>query len=343
MRKYVALLLLTLLSSFAQGAEREPHVVGGSDAVISDAPWQAFVRIGSFMCGGVVIANEWVLTAAHCLDTGGDDDDFSLASANSVSVYTGTATINGAGFASFQSSVDTIHAHNGYDKTTLANDIALIKLSSSIHSNASSVVLADTAVQTAVEATADLSQQDLLLTGWGFIDVNRNTSTNDLQKATLSTVSDSACASSWGATLTDVAGYESKYFCAQESGRGACNGDSGGPLVWFDPSRAADSDAGATLVGLVSFGVNFQCASPSFPDVYTQVSNYRSWISSCQAGSCASNSSQVVTASSSGGGGGGTLGLGILIWLSIMAASRHILARNIFKVPGTLRMKQYVE
>ncbi|WP_035024967.1 S1 family serine peptidase [Enterovibrio calviensis] len=331
MRKHFALLLLILLSCFAQGAEREPRVVGGSDAAISDAPWQAFVRIGNFFCGGVVIGSEWVLTAAHCLDTA-DDDDFSLASANSVSVYTGTATIYGADFASFQSSVDAIHAHSSYDKTTLANDIALIKLSSAIHSNASSVVLASIAVQTAVDATADLSQQDLLLTGWGYIDANRNTSTNDLQKATLSTISDSACASSWGTTITDVAGYESKYFCAQESGRGACNGDSGGPLVWFDPSRAADSDAGATLVGLVSFGVNFQCASPTFPDVYTQVSNYLSWISSCQAGSCASNSSQVVTASSGdGGGGGGALGLGVLLWLSIMATSRHVLVRRILK------------
>ncbi|WP_407332340.1 serine protease [Enterovibrio sp. 27052020O] len=323
MRKRFVLTLIFLMTFVAHSAERSPYVVGGSNAAIADAPWQAFVRIGNLYCGGVVLSNYWILTAAHCLDTADENDSFGLASANSVSVYTGTAQLFGSNFANYQSSVESIYANSSYDKKTLANDIALIKLSSPVHGNASSVVLASSQVQSAVDATADLSQKDLLLTGWGYIDTGRSTSTTALQKASLSTVSDSSCATSWGSTVTNVSGYQSKYFCAQDTGKGACNGDSGGPLVWFDPSRAADSDGGATLVGIVSFGVNFQCAADAFPDVYTQVSNYIDWISSCQAGSCASNSSQVVTVSSSSSGGGGEVGLSALLWLFVITIFRR--------------------
>ncbi|WP_139124396.1 serine protease [Enterovibrio norvegicus] len=323
------LILMFFLPFLTHGAERSPHVVGGSSAEIADAPWQAFVRIGNSYCGGVVIADGWVLTAAHCLDTADENDPFELASANTVSVYTGTAQLYGSDFANYQSTVDSIYANSSYDKKTLANDIALIKLSAPLHANASSVVLASTSVQTAVDATADLSQQDLQLTGWGYIDANRSTSTTALQKATLSTVSDASCASSWGTTLTDVSGYQTKYFCAQAPGKGACNGDSGGPLVWFDPSRAADSDGGATLVGIVSFGVNFQCAAAAFPDVYTQVSSYTNWISSCQNGSCASNSSQVVTVSPPSSGGGGEVGLSALLWLFVIIVFRRYFLRDL--------------
>ncbi|USH01894.1 serine protease [Grimontia kaedaensis] len=318
MRMKLIAILLLFFSFQGLAAEPSPNVVGGSDASINDAPWQAFLRIGSNFCGGVVISSRWILTAAHCLDTADDDDPFSLASANSVSVYTGTAEINGANFSSFQSSVDSIYTNSSYNKDTLQNDIALVKLSSDVHPNASTVVLPNDTVQAAVDATGNLNNNDMQLTGWGYTDTGRSQSTNTLQKATLSALSDATCASQWGTTLTNVSDYQSKYFCAQASGVGACNGDSGGPLIWYDPSRAGDADGGATLIGLVSFGVASQCASPTVPDVFTQVASYTDWVSDCQSGSCASQSSVVME--SNGGGGS----LGILFILSL------VLSRLIF-------------
>lgn len=209
--KGIALLVLGA-AGIAQAAERAPRVVGGSDALISDAPWQAYVRIGSAYCGGVVIADRWILTAAHCLDTADDNDAFDLASANDVSVYTGTAEINGVGFSSFQSSVAAIYANSNYDKTTFSNDIALIKLSTDIHANASAVQLADLTVQADVDATANLSNNDLQLTGWGFTNANRTGYTDTLQKAALSTVSDATCASDWGTTVSGVSNYQKNIF-----------------------------------------------------------------------------------------------------------------------------------
>ncbi|MDD1784204.1 serine protease [Enterovibrio sp. ZSDZ35] len=315
--RHIVMLVLTLCSLPALAVDKSPNVVGGSDAVISDAPWQAFVKIGNRFCGGVVIANTWVLTAAHCLDSADDDEAFSLVSASNVTVYTGTAETFGASFSSFLSNVDAVYANSTYNKDTLENDIGLLKLSSSVHANASAVQLPSNTVQLAVDATADTSAKDLLLTGWGYIDTSRTTSTNTLQKATLSTISDASCGTSWGSTVTEVSDYQSKFFCAQETGKGACNGDSGGPLIWYDPSRAGDADGGATLVGLVSFGVSFQCASDAYPDVYTQVSNYLSWISGCQAGSCPTLTAAAV-ATSSGGGGSTTLFLFVSVFFAFL-------------------------
>lgn len=306
MGKRLVVTLFILFSGIIQAAEVSPRVVGGTNASISDAPWQAFLRIGSRFCGGVVIANRWILTAAHCLDTAGDNEAFSLASAGSVSVYTGTAEIYGTGFTDFQSTVESVYVNSNYDKNTFANDIGLVKLSTDIHPNAVVITLASSSDQATVDAGANAGNNDLLLSGWGFTDTGRTADTDILQKANLSAVSDATCGSLWGTTVTNVSGYQSKYLCAQESGIGACNGDSGGPLVWFDPSKAGDADSGARLVGLVSFGVASQCASPTYPDVYTQVASYLSWIATCQQGRCVAQSSTVVESS---GGGGGSLSL----------------------------------
>ncbi|OEF64069.1 serine endopeptidase [Enterovibrio norvegicus] len=316
--KYLIVAAMSL-SSFSFAAEKEARVVGGSDATISQAPWQAFVRIGNNFCGGVIISDFWILTAAHCLDTAGSDDPFSLASASSVTVYTGTAETFNANFSDFLSEVDAVYVHGGYSKDSLENDIALVKLSSSVHANASSVVLADTSVQANVDATGNQGLGDLRLSGWGFTDTGRTTSTNTLQIASLSTVLDSTCASAWGATVSGVSSYQNKFFCAQESNVGACNGDSGGPLIWMDPNRASDADNGATLVGIVSFGVNAQCASSTFPDVYTQVSNYSDWIGACQAGNCVNSSSNTV----SGGGGGGAIHYYLSVFLLLILMLRR--------------------
>ena len=64
--------------------------------------------------------------------------------------------------------------------------------------------------------------------------------------------------------------------CGYKRYTGACNGDSGGPLFHVDK----DGEIGdqPTQVGIVSFGSDYGCASPGYPDVYTRISYYSDWI-----------------------------------------------------------------
>ena len=50
----------------------DEKIVGGTVAASNEFPWQAFIQVemfsgNIFACGGSLIADQWVLTAAHCL------------------------------------------------------------------------------------------------------------------------------------------------------------------------------------------------------------------------------------------------------------------------------------
>lgn len=320
MFKAILFWLVTLVSFSALSVDRTVYVVGGTDASISDAPWQAFVVAKKRFCGGVVIGDKWVLTAAHCVDTAERTAPYSLIDLNLLSVYTGTEKLNKANIHQYLSFVEAVYVHSDYNKITLENDIALLKLSNNIHENSKPILMADAKVQADVDATGNLGLDDLLLTGWGATDAGRSQFSSTLQKVSLSTISDSSCAATWGSFITNVTNYQNKYFCAQKTQAGACNGDSGGPLVWSDPSRAADPDGGATLVGMVSFGVDIECASPIYPDVYTQISTYRAWISGCQEGVCPTSPLETLSQS-----GGGSFGLYFGLFVGWILLRRRLL------------------
>lgn len=322
----VAILVGGWVSSVSAGSEVSPRIVGGQDAILSDAPWQAAITIqrpgGMFFCGGVVIGTRWVLTAAHCLDLAGDNAAYSLAPASAVSVYTGTAIRNGSDFGDFRSGVATTFAHRDYNKSNFSNDIALIQLSSDIHANASAVPLANISDQTALDGNAGNNIHDLLVTGWGRTNTLATATTDILQKADFTAVSDGVCATEWaartGSDLSSVDGYENRYLCAEQSAISVCSGDSGGPLVW-------DDNGISKLVGIVSFGLKTEserCPTDIVPDVFTQVSNYTNWVSNCQAGNC--NTFRPLISNGGNSGGGGSLGWLSLIPLGLLAFRRRL-------------------
>ena len=47
-------------------------IVGGNKSLTHEYPWQALVKgryfFTTFTCGGAIISDEWILTAAHCID-----------------------------------------------------------------------------------------------------------------------------------------------------------------------------------------------------------------------------------------------------------------------------------
>uniref|UniRef100_A0A8C6L4W5 Peptidase S1 domain-containing protein n=1 Tax=Nothobranchius furzeri TaxID=105023 RepID=A0A8C6L4W5_NOTFU len=94
-------------------APLNPKIIGGQDASGGSWPWQvAFKDSGSFFCGGALITNQWVLTAAHCLLP----SFYCTSFLSEMQIRALVATI----------------CHPDYDETTMDNDICLVKLAAPV-------------------------------------------------------------------------------------------------------------------------------------------------------------------------------------------------------------------
>uniref|UniRef100_A0A3B1JY13 Peptidase S1 domain-containing protein n=1 Tax=Astyanax mexicanus TaxID=7994 RepID=A0A3B1JY13_ASTMX len=101
--------------------------------------------------------------------------------------------------------------------------------------------------------------------GWGETETNKNPVSN-LMVTDVSIVNSATCKKSWGKMGTKL---PPGVICAGGSEKsGVCEGDSGGPLL-----------CGDVVVGIVSFNFDKNCHYPNAPNVYTNISFYRHWIS----------------------------------------------------------------
>ena len=265
----------------------QAKIIGGIESGTNEIPWQAYLNMtfgeGSqertFICGGVVISEDVVITAAHCMRNGSE-----TARPENVKVWAGITSIFSAGSLN-SVAVSDIILHPNYNSSRFANDIAILKLSSTLPDDALPIRLASESEQQRADqafangwVTDGERQPNLLVSGWGSTDANDSSSgATRLQQTLLSGVPDNICDSMWGSNINSSE--YSIYLCAGSVsptlGRDSCFGDSGGPLVWQDPLRAADSDFGLRLVGLVSFGEG--CAG-RLPGVYSEVASQTDWL-----------------------------------------------------------------
>ena len=98
------------------------RIVGGEVAGSSTWGWAVSIKLGTGgLCGGAIIASQWILTAAHCV---------SSYTASQITVYAGSNTMWTAGQSR---SVMAKFAHSSYSSSTKQNDIALLQLSSALN------------------------------------------------------------------------------------------------------------------------------------------------------------------------------------------------------------------
>jgi secreted trypsin-like serine protease len=256
-------------------------IVGGQAAEDGKYPWQ--VRIYSSMddqigfCGGSIISDQWILTAAHCL-------------LDTEAVVVGYGSTDRTKTTKIPS--EKIIVHPGYangEKT----DVALIKLAKPIP-NAPAIAYADpTLEQKVLPAGAKVT-----VTGWGAIwdfqafqnavdvmagrrTVSERKLLNDeelqaprkLHEVDIEVIDNGECKSVYQSLQVPAFTIGDTEICATgpSGGKDSCFGDSGGPLV-----VAADNDRGYAQVGIVSWGP--QCGNPLYPGVYTRVSSFSDWI-----------------------------------------------------------------
>nr|XP_061807653.1 chymotrypsin-like protease CTRL-1 [Nerophis lumbriciformis] len=254
-------------------APLNPRIVGGGDAQEGMWPWQVTMHYnGRHSCGATVIHEEWVLTAAHCIPST-NPEPWRLFFGKQNQSDTSPNEVN--------RTVTQIIIHPDYNSINFNNDIAVMKLSSTLSftNYISPICLASNASQ--------FNNGTLCwATGWGKLGAEeQNVAFERLQEVEIPIIGNNQCRCNY--FFVNNADINSNMLCAGQEGRGICQGDSGGPVqckqgsVWIQ-------------AGVTSF--NIPCAE-GFPDVFARVSFFQDWITAQVAGADVS----FVTYASSGG------------------------------------------
>ncbi|XP_021100720.1 transmembrane protease serine 9 [Heterocephalus glaber] len=229
------------------------RIVGGSAAGRGEWPWQVslWLRRREHRCGAVLVAERWLLSAAHCFDVYGDPQQWVA--------FLGTPFLSGA--EGQLERVASIYKHPFYNLYTLDYDVALLELAGPVRRSrlVHPICLPGPAPRPTDGARC-------VITGWGSVREGGSMA-RQLQKAAVRLLSEQTCRRFYPVQIS------SRMLCAgfPQGGVDSCLGDAGGPLACREPSGRW------VLTGVTSWG--YGCGRPHFPGVYTRVLAVRGWIS----------------------------------------------------------------
>ncbi|XP_011868435.1 PREDICTED: chymotrypsin-2-like [Vollenhovia emeryi] len=251
----MAIQLLSLIPLFAtvHGATLGlgPRIVEGRLAEPGEIPYQVSIQLietEHHFCGGSIIDQWHILTAAHCAMPFVDSKE-------DILVSVGVTDLEKSRSIYF---VESIYVHEYYDPSdSWINDIALIKLQTPIEYSRL-VAPVELMTNQTVEATSIA-----VVSGYGRLWFEgRNTP--HLYVTELKITDRASCKRTYAKRGVHV---HNTQICANDPTKitGACQGDSGGPLT-----------VNGKLIGIVSWAVG--CASTTFPSIFTRVPSYIDWI-----------------------------------------------------------------
>ncbi|KAG7487997.1 hypothetical protein MATL_G00029630 [Megalops atlanticus] len=240
---YFLLCLHTVFYIALCGAEGDQlRIVGGHEAEPHSRPYMASLQDGTLhMCGGALIREDFVLTAAHCQGF------------RNYKIVLGAHSLDEQETSQQVFTDLSFFPHKAYNYTN--NDIMLIKLNGKAKLSS--------AVQVIPMMNKKLREgKECSVAGWGDIGDN-DTFPDTLREVKTTIVNRKTCDQQHKRIeITN------RLVCAtgQKKYQGFCTADSGGPLV-----------CDRMVAGVVSFSGR-RCGDPRTPDVYTRVISYKRWI-----------------------------------------------------------------
>lgn len=254
----------TKLNSTKCDYDSVPLVLGGSPAGPGEFPFMAALGYEvegaiRYSCGGTLVSDRFVLTAAHCIRS-----QIGLP----ILVRLGDLNLkrDDDGAKPVDYNIESIKIHPNYKGSKKYNDIALLKLKKQ-------VIFNKFIRPTCLGFSSEFGPEKPIALGWGQTSFQGESSDN-LLKVELQLFDNQKCIESYPKELRLPNGIVDTQVCAGDlSGKNdTCYGDSGGPLLVTDRSN----NCFFHIIGITSFGR--ACGLKDTPAIYTRVSKYIDWI-----------------------------------------------------------------
>ncbi|KAJ8713978.1 hypothetical protein PYW08_007598 [Mythimna loreyi] len=255
------------------------RLIGGTRTQLFEMPWMVLLsyesaRGSQLNCGGTLI-NEWyILTAAHCVAFLGnrlqlngvilgehdirqdpdcemsDDTEFCAPKIENVSIA-------------------EVVAHPGYTRQSLVDDVALIRLAKPANFTLPSMKALCLPITKKLQLET-LQGQNANVAGWGVTEEGLQSPV--LQSVELPIMSTEECTKAYRGSIQVK---ETQLCAGGVKGKDSCAGDSGGPLMF--PGSYGKYGVRYVQRGIVSFGLKM-CGLGGYPGVYTNIAYYMKWI-----------------------------------------------------------------
>ncbi|XP_050669941.1 brachyurin-like [Leptidea sinapis] len=240
-------------------SELAARIIGGNVVTsLSQYPYQAGIVATltskqQSICGGALISNTRVLTAAHCWWDGENQASSFEVVLGSLTIFTGGTRIT---------SKDVV-VHSAWNVQDLTNDIAIVKITTvTFNSNINAIE-----IPAATDVNTDFAGTTATATGYGKTSDSQTSfpTSTSLYKVDLKVITNTVCQKSFNIAISNG------HVCTDGANKvGTCDGDSGGPL-------AVSWNNKTILIGIVSFGLEESCQSGT-PSVFTRVTAFLTWI-----------------------------------------------------------------